>query len=532
MMLKGNLPMTFDIHQQIFDEDGQPLEQEAQDYQDQLVELFDQSPEGEAISNEGIERGWARLMMILGTNNLGVTPPQISAHDMHEILFDLIPRKISVPANEAPDIIREFQAFWRFMQREFHLENATACLNVLNEKAAQELEERMSNPANFGMTKSFIMMGMQRGFDMQSQESIDEWTRTYNAELAAGTGTPIPFPGEQSMSPQYLASHIHILGAPTKPSRQSDDKQESRIAEKAPPTTRTHSYTPPLDKLISYTNIKGDDPLPEISYVETFCIGKDDIPELIRMATDEYLNGDDSNEFEFAAPLHAVRALAELHAEDAIEPLLTLYDKASQNDNEWMLETLVDVFTTIGPATLPSLEQFLADPLHDDSAKNYVTEILEQIADKYPETRTECIAIATRRLADFEVNDPGLNAFLIADLTHMKAVEAAPLIQEAFANDCVEEFWCGDWDEVQYDLGMKERPPRNERRSIFPTLSTSTPTLSTPTPARSTPTPTPSKPSIPHTPVPKSTKKSPPSKKAKAKVKMTKASKRANRKRN
>ena len=370
----GDLPMTFDIHQQIFDADGTPLEHEAQEYQDQLIKLFEQSPEGEAISNEGIERGWARLMTILGMKYLGVTPPQMSTHDMHEILFDLIPRKISVPADEAPDIIREFQAFWRFMQREFHLENATACLNVLDEKAAQELKMRMSNPANFGMTKSFIMMGMQRGFDMQSQESLDEWTRIYNAELAAGTGTPIPFPREQTTSPQYLTSHIHILEHPW----QSDHKQESRMREEEHPTTRTHSYMPPLDKLLTYTHIKGDNPLPKISYVETFGIGKDDIPELIRMATDDYLRSDDANDFEFTAVLHAIRALGELHAEAAVEPLLSLLNSASEEDIDWIQETLIHAYPEIGPAALPSLEQFLANPSHNNSAHNYVAGIIER----------------------------------------------------------------------------------------------------------------------------------------------------------
>jgi hypothetical protein len=223
--------MTFDIHQQIFDEDGTPLEQEAEEYQDKLLELFEQSPEAQALSDEGIEGGWTRMMMDLGMNYLGMTPPQMSAHDMREILFDLIPRKISAPADEAPDIVREFQAFWRFMQREFHLANATACLNVLNEKAAQELKKRMSNPANFGMAKSFFMMGMQRGFDMQSQEGINEWMRTYNAEIAAGTGTPFNIPGERRMSREELASRIHIIGAPTEHPWQSDNKQESRIVE-------------------------------------------------------------------------------------------------------------------------------------------------------------------------------------------------------------------------------------------------------------------------------------------------------------
>ncbi len=49
--------MIFDIHQQIFDRDGMPLENKARQYQDHLFQLFKQSPEGQALSNEGIEPG-------------------------------------------------------------------------------------------------------------------------------------------------------------------------------------------------------------------------------------------------------------------------------------------------------------------------------------------------------------------------------------------------------------------------------------------------------------------------------------------
>lgn len=223
--------MTFDIHQQIFDEDGTPLEPEAEEYQNELLELFGQSPEAQALWDDGLEGGWAGMMLDLGKNYLGVAPPQMSASDMREILFDLIPRKISAPADEAPEIVREFQAFWRFMQREFHLENATACLSVLNDKAVHELKKQMSNPANFGMAKSLVMMGMERGFDMQSEEGLNEWMRTYNAELAAGTGTPVTLPGERSMSRQDLASRIHILGKPGQNPRSSHNKQKSRMAK-------------------------------------------------------------------------------------------------------------------------------------------------------------------------------------------------------------------------------------------------------------------------------------------------------------
>jgi hypothetical protein len=200
--------MTFNIHQQVFDRDGMPLEKKANQYKDQLVQLFEQSPEGQALWSKGIEPGWVGMLLDFGTDYLSVTPPQMSPDDVREILFDLIPRKVSASAGEAPEIIRELQAFWTFLQREFHLENAAACLGVLSEKTARELKQKMSDPATFGIAKSFVMMGMERGFDLSSEEGINQWMATYNAELTAGAGLPIPLPGEQSKSAQQFRNRL------------------------------------------------------------------------------------------------------------------------------------------------------------------------------------------------------------------------------------------------------------------------------------------------------------------------------------
>jgi len=180
--------MTFTIHQQVFDRDGMPLEKKANQYKEQLIQLFEQSPEGLALWSADIEPGWAGMLLDFGTDYLGVTPPQMSPDDVREILFDLIPRKVSAPAEEAPEIIHELRAFWIFLQREFHLENATACLRVLNEQAVRELKEKMSDPATFGIAKSFVMMGMA----------------TYNAELTAGAGLPLSLHGERSEQAQQF----------------------------------------------------------------------------------------------------------------------------------------------------------------------------------------------------------------------------------------------------------------------------------------------------------------------------------------
>ena len=200
--------MTFNIHQQVIDRDGMPLEKKANKYKDQLVQLFEQSPEGQALWSEGIEPGWARMLLDFGTDYLIVAPPQMSPDDVREILFDLIPRKVSASADEAPEIIRELQAFWTCLQREFHLENAAACLNVLNEKAARELKKKMSDPATFGIAKSFVMMGQERGFDLSSEEGVNKWMATYNAELTGGAGLPIPLPGERSEKAQQFRARL------------------------------------------------------------------------------------------------------------------------------------------------------------------------------------------------------------------------------------------------------------------------------------------------------------------------------------
>jgi len=190
--------MAFDIYQQVFDRDGLPLEKKAESYLHQLMELFVQSQEGQALRKEGTEPGWADMMMDYAINYLGVTPPHLSPDGLREILFDLVPRKVSTPATEAEGIIHELRAFWTFLEREIHLANVAACLKVLDEKTARRLKKELSNPANFGIAKSFVMMGLERGFDLSSEEGINQWMATYNAELAAGAGLRIPLPGERS----------------------------------------------------------------------------------------------------------------------------------------------------------------------------------------------------------------------------------------------------------------------------------------------------------------------------------------------
>jgi len=176
--------MNFDIQQPVFDPDGEYLEEAAEQYRKVLIERFEASAEGQDLVRQGGSVGWADTLMDLGMGYLEATPATMTAEQLNTILFELFPRKVSAEPGCGQEIVGELQAFWRFLQREFGLPNAGACLRVLTTATAHRLEGEMQNPANFGLAKAFLAQGLAHGFDMATPEGIQAWMDTYNAGLA------------------------------------------------------------------------------------------------------------------------------------------------------------------------------------------------------------------------------------------------------------------------------------------------------------------------------------------------------------
>jgi Protein of unknown function (DUF1186)/HEAT repeats len=214
-------------------------------------------------------------------------------------------------------------------------------------------------------------------------------------------------------------------------------------------------YAPPVDKLLTYgePSLTSSNEWP--NYLE-LGIGPEHIPDLIRMAKDEELNDAETESLEVWAPIHAVRALGQLHAEAAIEPLVDLLQE--QDDDDWMREELPEVFGLVGSAAIPALTAFLTDSSHGLYPRASAANALVEIGKMHPELRSGSIAAITRQLELLDKSDDGvvLNGFLISDLVDLKAVEALPLIERAFATGSVDEMII-DWDDVQVDLGLKKR---------------------------------------------------------------------------
>jgi len=114
----------------------------------------------------------------------GVTPPTMTASDLEEVVYTLFPRKVITERGDGAEIIQELRAFWHFLARVYQLPQAKQLLARLTPQAARRLERELQEPANFGMAKSFVLMGQQAGFDMESPEGMRAWVHAYNATVA------------------------------------------------------------------------------------------------------------------------------------------------------------------------------------------------------------------------------------------------------------------------------------------------------------------------------------------------------------
>lgn len=178
------------------------------------------------------------------------------------------------------------------------------------------------------------------------------------------------------------------------------------------------------------------------------------IPDLIWLALDEDLPWVDAESTEVWAPIHARRALGQLRAQAAIEPLVQLLHKVDEDEDDWISEELPEVLALIGPTAIPALQTFLASTEHGLWARITASGALEEIGKAYPESREACVLVVTEQLRKYQEQDPTLNADLIHTLIELRALEATPLIEAAFATNAVDLSVTGDWEEVQIALGL------------------------------------------------------------------------------
>jgi len=224
--------------------------------------------------------------------------------------------------------------------------------------------------------------------------------------------------------------------------------------------SKSQPYSPPVAALLKLGDCRGR---VKEKYL-TKGLGPEHIPELIRMAQDDDLHMADSDNPEVWAPVHAWRALGQLRAEAAIEPLLGLLHRIDDFDDDWIANDMPEVLSEIGPAAIAPTAAYLSDIANPLWARVTAIEILQKIAERYPDEREACIRALMAQLEHYQEQNIDINSFLVDALTDLKAVEAAALIKRAFDAGVVDETIRGGWREVRIDLGLKKPKKRRARK--------------------------------------------------------------------
>jgi hypothetical protein len=157
-------------------------------------------------------------------------------------------------------------------------------------------------------------------------------------------------------------------------------------------------------------------------------------------------------------PVHAWRALAQLQAAAAIEPLVSMLD----DFDDWVYEDMPQVLALFGPAAIPALQSYLFDKEKDEIDRHLAGKALVAITQKYPQARAACLKALSETLAD-PSTEGELAGFMVEYLVELKGLEALPVIEQAFKEARVDTTMI-TWDLVQIKLGLKTREEIHQER--------------------------------------------------------------------
>jgi HEAT repeat protein len=198
------------------------------------------------------------------------------------------------------------------------------------------------------------------------------------------------------------------------------------------------------------------------SVVHACGVSRNDIPDLVSIAVARIdglwppaiwrvPDGDDAYE---RLPILAWRCLADLPAEQAVEPLIDALARSYDPDDAPIGEDLPHVLAKIGAAAIQPLLDLMRAELPDVDARLLAVESLGYLALAHPETHSRIVRELTRWLVDARSHDREINAHAVWTLLDLQATQSAEVIERAFAVDRIDVGVVGTWAEVRRELGV------------------------------------------------------------------------------
>jgi hypothetical protein len=197
----------------------------------------------------------------------------------------------------------------------------------------------------------------------------------------------------------------------------------------------------------------------EIPSNEAFQFNKEDIPELIKLATDYTYEDIDYTKYEifgdrlFYATIHALNILGKLKAVESIASTLQKMDE-DEGDNEFFNEALITYIGNMGSDGLDSFEEYIFKNPESYELLSVIDGI-DKILEKEPSTVNRIEEIMIRYLKNVKTHPVPLS-FAISTLIDIGEDKHIDLIRETFKTKEVDALLRGNLEEIEIDLGLRE----------------------------------------------------------------------------
>ncbi|HWM85977.1 MAG TPA: hypothetical protein VNO33_09070 [Kofleriaceae bacterium] len=160
---------------------------------------------------------WAEMLLEYADDYHDSSLEELTPEVLDELLFETIPRKVSVEADAAPQIVEAVRALLGFGARELGSESAARCLESLRPDAVKRLARELADPDNFGPAKSLFMEGARAGYDVHTQAGMDAWIAVVQRRMA----------NERPRSPER-----HVTSSQSTSARNKSKRKAARAARK------------------------------------------------------------------------------------------------------------------------------------------------------------------------------------------------------------------------------------------------------------------------------------------------------------
>lgn len=206
-----------------------------------------------------------------------------------------------------------------------------------------------------------------------------------------------------------------------------------------------------------------------------FAVNKEEIDELIELACDMSLYYSELEE-EYWIPIHAWRILCELGVNEAVEPLISMFNEYPEDDYcEYLDIELPEVVARLSKGGhLKILSDLLYDKSKSIDARILALRTIELSGRYFDFCTSECLDILAHCLDNSDHEKRDFNGFIVAAMLHLDRPESKiDSIRKAFNNDIVDLTIVGDLEDVEMELGLRDKretPEHNYRLEKYPQL--------------------------------------------------------------